>query len=173
MTGTHIEYCMELEAYLDEFNARDWEPDTESGDSSLRLAIVGLGEFARTRALPAIEETARCETTVVVSSSPEKAESVATRFDADHILDYEEFHAGRAGDAYDAVYIATPPAFHLEYAATAAEHGKHVLCEKPMEATVERAEQMIRVCEDAGVTLMIGSSRFCFRGLAFTPGFDG
>ena len=58
-------------------------------------------------------------------------------------------------DAYDAVYIATPPAFHLEYAETADEHGKRVLCEKPMEVTVERAERMVRVCEDAGVRLMI------------------
>lgn len=146
---------MGLEAYLDEFTTHDWETDTESEDSSLRLAVVGLGEFACTRAVPAIEETARCETTVVVSSSPEKAQTVATQFEAKHLLDYEEFHAGRMSDAYDAVYIATPPAFHLEYVESAAEHGKHVLCEKPMEVTVERAEQMVRVCEEADVRLMI------------------
>ena len=146
---------MELEAYLDEFTARDWKPETEPEDGPLRMAVIGLGEFARNRTLPAIEQTIHCETTVVVSSSPEKAQTVATQFQAKHILDYEEFHTGRMSDAYDAVYIATPPAFHLEYVETAAEHGKHVLCEKPMEVTVERAEQMIRVCEDAGVRLMI------------------
>jgi predicted dehydrogenase len=146
---------MELEAYLDGFNRRDWEPETGPKDGPLRVAVIGLGEFARNRALPAIEQTAHCETTVVVSSSPEKSQMVATEFEAEHILDYEEFHAGRMSDAYDIVYIATPPAFHLEYAETAAEHGKHVLCEKPMEVTVERAEQMVRVCKDAGVRLMI------------------
>lgn len=127
---------MALEAYLDEFTARDWEPDTEPEDDPLRVAVIGLGGFARNRALPAIKQTTQCETTVVVSSSPEKAQTVATEFEADHTLDYEEFHAGKMSDAYDAVYIATPPAYHLEYAETAAEHGKHVLCEKPMEVTV-------------------------------------
>src|SRR5699024_464410 len=146
---------MELEASLDEFTARDWEPDTEPEGGPLRVAVIGLGEFARNRALPAIEQTTHCETTVLVSSSPEKAQTVATQFEAKHILGYEEFHAGAMSDVYDAVYIATPPAFHLEYVESAAEHGKHVLCEKPMEVTVERAEQMIRVCEDAGVRLMI------------------
>jgi predicted dehydrogenase len=155
MTEARVVGCMELDAYLDEFNARDWEPNTEPEGGPLRMAIIGLGGFARNRALPAIEQTTHCETTVVVSSSPDKAETVATRFEADHTLDYEEFHAGRASDAYDAVYIATPPAFHLEHAETAAGHGKHVLCEKPMEVTVERAERMVRVCEDADVTLMI------------------
>ena len=155
ITGGHIDYRMGLEASLDAFNARDWESDTVPEDGPLRMAVIGLGEFARNRALPAIEQTTQCETTVVVSSSPEKAQTVATEFEAEHILDYEEFHTGRMSDAYDAVYIATPPAFHLEYAETAAEHGKHVLCEKPMEVTVERAEEMVRVCEDAGVTLMI------------------
>jgi predicted dehydrogenase len=146
---------MELATYLDGFTTRDWEPETDPEDGPLRVAVIGLGGFACNRALPAIEQTTHCETTVVVSSSPEKAQTVATQFEADHILDYEEFHTGRMNDAYDAVYIATPPAFHLEYAETAAEHGKHVLCEKPMEVTVERAEQMVRVCEDADVTLMI------------------
>lgn len=146
---------MKLEAYLDEFNARDWEPDTEPEGRPLRMAVIGLGGFALNRALPAIKQTTHCETTVVVSGSSEKAGMVATQFEADHTLDYEEFHAGKATDAYDAVYIATPPAFHLEYAETAADHGKHVLCEKPMEATAERAERMVRNCEEAGVTLMI------------------
>ena len=92
---------------------------------------------------------------MAVSGSPEKAETVASRFDADHALDYEEFHAGEAADAYDAVYISTPPAYHLDFAETAAEHGKHVLCEKPMDVTAERAEQMVEIREAAGVRLMV------------------
>lgn len=146
---------MELEAYFEAFDARDWEPDTEPEGGPLRLAVIGLGGFARNRALPAIERTGRCETTALVSSSPGKAEFLATEFDAEYVLDYGEFHAGKASDAYDAVYIATPPAFHLAFAETAAERGKHVLCEKPMEVSVERAERMVCACEDAGVTLMV------------------
>jgi predicted dehydrogenase len=44
---------------------------------------------------------------------------------------------------------------HLDGAETAARLGKHVLCEKPIETTEKRAEEMIRVCAEAGLTLMI------------------
>ena len=144
---------MDVRPYLDQFARRDWHRTTENGP--IRLAVLGLGGFARERALPAIVSATLCETTVIVSSSGKKADEMATEFRVDHVLTYEQFHEGAAVDAYDAVYIATPPAFHLEYAKTAAEFGKHVLCEKPMETSVSRAEEMIRVCEEADVTLMI------------------
>ena len=146
---------MELQRYFEGFNDRDWEPEAEPDGEPLRLAIVGLGGYARDRALPAIERTARCETTVAVSGSPGKIETVASRFDVDETLDYEAFHAGEAVEAYDAVYISTPPAHHLAAAETAAEHGKHVLCEKPMDVNSDRAERMVEVCDDAGVALMV------------------
>ena len=43
----------------------------------------------------------------------------------------------------DIVYVVTPNALHLEHALAAAAAGKHVFCEKPMEISVERCQQMI------------------------------
>ncbi len=40
----------------------------------------------------------------------------------------------------DVCYIATPPHTHLEQVQTCAERGLHVLCEKPLDITVEGAE---------------------------------
>ncbi|MFC6725921.1 D-xylose 1-dehydrogenase Gfo6, partial [Halobium palmae] len=54
---------------------------------------------------------------------------------------------------YDAVYVCTPNARHLPHARTAAERGKAILCEKPMEATAERAADLVSAAE--GVPLMI------------------
>ncbi|PSP44263.1 gfo/Idh/MocA family oxidoreductase [Halobacteriales archaeon QH_6_64_20] len=144
---------MDVQPYLDRFTRRDWDQPTENGP--VRLAVVGLGGFARERALPAIARATLCEATVVVSGSSEKADEIATDFRLDYGLTYDEFQDGTAVDAYDAVYIATPPAFHLDYTKTATEFGKHVLCEKPMETSSSRAEQMVQVCEEADVTLMI------------------
>lgn len=143
---------MNLRTYMDELSARDWQDDGVSG--SVRFAIIGLGGFALEQAMPAIEASDFCETTVVVSGSDEKARRVAAEFDAGHGITYEEFHAGEAVDAYDAVYIVTPNALHLEYAETAAALGKHVICEKPLESTADRAERMVDVCADNGVKLM-------------------
>jgi xylose dehydrogenase (NAD/NADP) len=139
---------------LDDFARRDWETDTEG---TVRLALIGLGWWTLEEAIPAIAAGEHCETTVLVSSSTEKAESIAADVDGDAVgVTYDEFHDGAAADAYDAVYVCTPNAYHLEYVETAAELGKHVLCEKPMEATVERAEELAAACEDAGVQLLVG-----------------
>jgi predicted dehydrogenase len=144
---------MDLDSPLDTFTTRDWQHEMDDGP--LRWAVIGLGRFSRNRALPAIQHSDYCEATVIVSGSPEKAAAVGTEFAPTERLSYDDFQDGGAIDAYDAVYIATPNAMHLDYADRAADFGKHVLCEKPMEVSVERAERMVHACTDAGVTLMV------------------
>ena len=57
--------------------------------------------------------------------------------------------------AVTAVAILSPANTHLEVARRAAQAGKHVLLEKPIEITTARAEELVRTCRDAGVTLGI------------------
>jgi len=134
------------------FAERDWERAVDGGP--LRFAVVGLGWFGRDVALPAIEDSDYCEATAVVSGSAEKASSVAEERGLDAAFTYEEYADGEHADEYDAVYVVTPNALHLPHVETAASLGKDVLCEKPLEATAERAERVVGVCEDAGVRLM-------------------
>jgi len=146
---------MDLDTVLEEGCARDWQ--TVHGVEPVRFAVIGLGWFTKGRALPALEESALCTPTVLVSSSTEKARTVAGDTDTDcRGITYDQFHEGVASDEYDAVYICTPNALHLEYAETAASLGKHVLCEKPIERSSERARELTAVCADAGVELMVG-----------------
>ncbi|WP_226021281.1 D-xylose 1-dehydrogenase Gfo6 [Halomicrobium salinisoli] len=137
--------------FQEEFTRRDWQT-LEGG--TVRMAVVGLGGFARDRALPAIRSGDFTELSVLVSGSPDKAASLADEYDTATVLDYESFTDGEATDEYDAVYVATPPAYHDEYAVAAAGFGKHVLCEKPLAADLASAERMVEACEDAGVVLM-------------------
>lgn len=142
-----------MRSYLDDFARRDWQD--ESPDGIVRLAVVGLGGFAQEQALPGIEKSDFCETTVLVTGSPEKGERVAEEVDAERILSYEDFQEGEDEEAYDAVYIATPTGRHLDYVETAAELEKDVVTEKPIEKSVERAQRLREVCEAAGVALMV------------------
>jgi predicted dehydrogenase len=141
---------MDLQALVDAASARDWDTDPHG---SVSLAVVGLGNYARKVSMPAIGAGDYTELGAVVSGNPEKAEQVAETHDAVP-LTYEEYAEGEAVDAYDAVYVATPNRLHLDHVRTAADHGKHVICEKPLEATTERAEAAVTACEEAGVTLM-------------------
>ncbi|WP_128906080.1 D-xylose 1-dehydrogenase Gfo6 [Halorubrum amylolyticum] len=138
--------------WINRYEDRAWQTTT---DGTVRYALIGLGWWTLDVALPAIESSDLGEVGVLVSSSHEKAERLAREHGVDAGVDYDEFHEGAASEAYDAVYVGTPNAFHLEYAETAARLDKAVLCEKPMEATVERAERLVETCESAGVPLMI------------------
>jgi predicted dehydrogenase len=61
----------------------------------------------------------------------------------------------------DAVIVATPDQCRLELTEKAAAAGKHVLVEKPMAPTVAECDEMIRVCNQAGVNLgVVKTERF-------------
>jgi xylose dehydrogenase (NAD/NADP) len=141
-----------MKAWIDDFERRDWQSTTEG---TVRYALLGLGWWTVDLAIPAIEDSELGTVTTLVSSSSEKAERIAADTGVDTAITYDEFHDGVAAEEYDAIYVGTPNAFHLEYVETAAKLDKAVLCEKPMESTVERAERMVDVCEDADVPLMI------------------
>ncbi|MDF9746227.1 D-xylose 1-dehydrogenase Gfo6 [Natrinema salsiterrestre] len=141
-----------MREWLDGYEERTWQT-TESG--TVRYALIGLGWWTIDVALPAIESSDLGEVSVLVSSSTEKAARLADENDVARGIGYDEFHDGAASDEYDAVYVGTPNAYHLEYVESAAELDKAVLCEKPMEATVDRAETMVERCEAADVPLMI------------------
>jgi xylose dehydrogenase (NAD/NADP) len=131
----------------------DWRTEPEG---TVRFALVGVGWWTREFVLPAVASSDHCEATAVVSGSPQKRERVRERHGSvERALSYDEFAAGTASDAYDAAYVCTPNATHREHVVAAAELGKDVLCEKPMEASVERAAQLVAACERAGVVLMV------------------
>lgn len=56
----------------------------------------------------------------------------------------------------DAVYIPLPPSLHCEWTCLAAEHGKHVLCEKPLALNIGEARRMADACRAANRQLMDG-----------------
>ncbi|GAB3040309.1 D-xylose 1-dehydrogenase Gfo6 [Natronobiforma cellulositropha] len=143
---------MALERYFVDFTERDWERESVSG--TVRMAVVGVGGFARERALPAIDASAYTDATVLVSGSPDSTREVADEFGVEHVIGYDAFLDGVLTDTYDAVYVATPNAFHGRYATAAADYGKHVICEKPLETTPARAREVVDACAEAGVTLM-------------------
>jgi len=147
---------MDLDEVLSGVHLRDWQRTDPDAVNPVSFAVIGLGWFTRGRAIPALEDSDRCEATTLVSSTTEKAERVAKEFEEPELgITYDEFREGAGRDAYDAVYVVTPNALHLPYVAAAAEFGKDVLCEKPIERDSDRARDLVDTCNRAGVTLMV------------------
>ena len=72
---------------------------------------------------------------------------------------YADYREALADPAVGAVVVVTPTATHREIVASAAEAGKHVLCEKPMAMTAEDCSAMIAACDRARVKLQLGFMR--------------
>jgi phthalate 4,5-cis-dihydrodiol dehydrogenase len=62
-------------------------------------------------------------------------------------------------DACDVIWVATPNDLHAEHAILAAEHGKHVICEKPMATTIAEANRICEAVEKNGVRYVQGHSK--------------
>src|SRR5262249_50857542 len=63
-----------------------------------------------------------------------------------------------ADPAVDVVYVATPHQFHAAHAVLAAQHGKHVVVEKPLALTLEDCDARVAAARRAGVHLIVGHS---------------
>lgn len=86
------------------------------------------------------------------SRSLDKAEAFARRQGAVRAYgSYEELLRDRD---VDAIYVATPHNFHRQHATMALEHGKAVLCEKPMEVNAARVREMVAAARSHDQFLM-------------------
>ena len=107
--------------------------------------------------LPAFRASKKAKLAALVSGDPAKAQKLAQEngVNAESIYDYKNFD--RICDSKDVqvVYVVLPNSMHAEFTERSARAGKHVLCEKPMEVTSMKCQQMIDACKKAKVKLMI------------------
>ena len=70
-----------------------------------------------------------------------------------HCQAFSSYQQMLNSDQLDVVSIATPSGFHMEPSVAAAKAGKHVLCEKPLEISLERIDAMIKAHQTSGTVL--------------------
>ena len=117
-------------------------------------AVVGLGAISQQAVLPAFSHSRNARLVAVVSGDREKAKRLAGEFAAPYSYSYDQYGACLKNPEVQAVYVATPPGEHEKFTVQAARAKKHVLCEKPLAATVEQARRMVGACRDHRVLLM-------------------
>jgi predicted dehydrogenase len=125
--------------------------------SKVKWGLMGAGDIANRRIAPALLDLENCELVSMSRSRSELAEEFARKFGARKW--FADWRAQVKDDEIDAVYVATPVYLHAEQAITAAEAGKHVLCEKPMAMTVKECDEMIAACHANSVKLGIAYYR--------------
>jgi len=123
----------------------------------VRWGIIGCGDVCEVKSGPAMQKAEGSELVAVMRRDGEKARDYAQRHgvpkwfsNADDLINDPEVNA---------VYVATPPSSHLEYAVKAAQAGKPVYVEKPMARTHAECHQMIEACQKAGLPLFVAYYR--------------
>lgn len=123
----------------------------------VRWGIIGCGNVTEVKSGPAFQKIKNSELVAVMRRNGELAKDYAKRHhvpkwydDADKLIHDPEV---------DAVYIATPPGSHKEYALKAAKAGKPVYVEKPMALNWDECNEMINACKAASVPLYVAYYR--------------
>jgi predicted dehydrogenase len=113
------------------------------------VAILGAGGIAERHA-SALGGNSSARIVAVHDTRVERAEAMASAYGGRAFA--------RAEDAVaeaDLVYVLTPPTTHRELAVLAMQAGKHVVCEKPLAATLEDGRIMLEAAQTHGVKLMV------------------
>lgn len=108
--------------------------------SPLRVAVIGAGSIADAHLYAYSKAADRAQVVLVSDVAPERAQRAAERFGVPNICGGYREVLGR--DDVDAVSICTPPFLHAEIAAECLRAGKHVLCEKPVAATLAELDSI-------------------------------
>jgi predicted dehydrogenase len=117
-----------------------------------RIAIIGLGMAVTPHAKSLIDLKDRVDVVAAFSPSAVRRKSFAERFPFPLA---DSLDAILADKTIDCVEILTPPNTHLDLVRKSAAAGKHVLLEKPLEVTTERAVALVDAAAQAGVALGI------------------
>lgn len=131
----------------------------EKNSAIQRIGIIGTGRIAE-RFVPEARLVSGVSTQGVYNPHTESAVRFADRWEINAYEKIEEFY-----QAVDVVYVASPHETHYGYIKSALEHGKHVLCEKPMVLKQAQAEELFDYARKHGLILFEGIKT------AYCPGF--
>ncbi len=121
---------------------------------SLRFGIAGLGNAGH-QVLPYFQKVAGVELAAIADTRKAALDSLPPQYK--RVRTFESVAELCQCQEVDAVWIATPNEFHAEHAVVAANHGKHMICEKPMAVTLQECDRMIEASENNKVTLLVHS----------------
>ena len=113
----------------------------------LKLGVIGIGVGAA-EMLPPMERAPYIDLFAGADVNPSVRERFQARYETARVYDSAE--ALCKDPDVEAVWISTPNRFHGPMTVMAANHGKHVVVEKPMALNIREAEEMVEACDRNG-----------------------
>ncbi len=118
----------------------------------LNWIVIGIGDIATRRVIPAIQAEPRSRLYGLVTRDPAKSAPYGAKA-------WTSLDDALSDSAVDAVYVATPVFLHAPQTIQSLRAGKHVLCEKPMAMNEAEARSMVQTAEENGLTFGVAYYR--------------
>jgi len=124
---------------------------------SIRWGMIGCGDVTEVKSGPAFNKVSNSSLVAVMRRDADKAKDYAKRHNVPKW--YSDANDLINNDDINAIYIATPPAFHEEYAIAAINAGKPVYIEKPMALDFESANMIAKVANEKNIKVSVAHYR--------------
>lgn len=118
------------------------QTETQAEQKPVRWGVISAANIGVKAVAPAIIASSNGSLAAVGSRDPQRATELYNFAPDVHI--YGDYESVINDPEIEAVYIPLPNSLHAEWAIRALEAGKHVLCEKPLAATVADAKSMVK-----------------------------
>jgi len=119
--------------------------------SGIRFGIIGTSSITE-KILDAAKQEPRFRLAAVYSRTQKQADYFAAKHNIAYT--FTSLEAMASSQLIDAVYIASPNSLHASQSILFMNHGKHVLCEKPLASNAKEARKMIATAAENNVVLM-------------------
>ncbi len=123
----------------------------------IRWGIIGCGDVTEVKSGPGFQKAENSALAAVMRRNGALAADYARRHGV--LKWYDDARKLILDPDVDAVYVATPPASHKEYALLAADAGKPAYVEKPMALNYQESKEMVQYCDERNVPLFVAYYR--------------
>jgi myo-inositol 2-dehydrogenase/D-chiro-inositol 1-dehydrogenase len=129
---------------------------------TVNFALLGAGRIGKVHA-KAVSSNPNARLAAVADAFPDAAKAIAAQYGC-AVKTIEEIEADKS---IDAVVICTPTDTHADLIERFARAGRAIFCEKPIDLSIKRVQDCLKVVEKTKATLMVGFNR------RFDPHFMG
>lgn len=122
-------------------------------DRKIKLGVIGCGRISGSHINAILQHKNDLTLTAMCDNDAAQFERIRLEYPALPV--YQNFEALLQEQDIDVVVLCTPSGVHAEQACLAANHGKHIITEKPMATRWRDGLNMVKTCDKNGVYLFV------------------
>ena len=116
----------------------------------IKIGLIGAGHLGKIH-IRLLKEIKEFDLIGFYDTNPVNSKKITTEFGISSFSSAEELI-----DSSDAIDVVTPTKYHFEYAKMAIEKGKQLFVEKPITATIDEAQELVKLSKEKEVKVQVG-----------------